>query len=247
MNKTVLGLSVGLSMGLAAGLVAVFAFSHGVVFAQGGPKEATDITNAEVLAVLKAGAAKTPPAVDQTLRVLDMGTYAMSVAVIHRGATPQPGAGRGAGAGGGAGRAGGAGGGAGRGAASANAATSCGLTEAPAGAQMSPPGMIAHDQTTETYIVISGSGTLVTGGQIVNGRRSGPESDVTKILNGPSCSGTAAGNIVSRVVNVGDITVIPAGVPHGWTAIADHVDYLSVRPDPDKVLQHGYVNPALTK
>jgi mannose-6-phosphate isomerase-like protein (cupin superfamily) len=246
MNKTVLGLSVGLSMGVAAGLVAVFAASHGVVFAQGGPKEATDITNAEVLAVLKAGAARTPPAVDQTLRVLDMGTYAMSVAVIHRGATPQPGAGRGAGAGGGAGR--GAAAGAGRGAAAANAAaTSCGLTEAPAGAQMSPPGMIAHDQTTETYIVISGSGTLVTGGQIVNGRRSPAESEVTKILNGPSCSGTAAGNIVSRVVNVGDITVIPAGVPHGWTAIADHVDYLSVRPDPDKVLQHGYVNPTLTK
>jgi mannose-6-phosphate isomerase-like protein (cupin superfamily) len=246
MYKTVLGLSVGLSVGVAAGLVTVFAVSHGVVFAQGGPKDAIDISNAEVLAVLKAGAARTPPAVDQTLRVIDMGTYAMSVAVIHRGATPQPGAGRGAGAGGGAGRGAGAGG-AGRGAAAANAATSCGLTEAPAGAQMSPPGMIAHDQTTETYIVISGSGTLVTGGQIVNGRRSAAESEVTKILNGPSCSGTAAGNIVSRVVNVGDITVIPAGVPHGWTAIADHVDYLSVRPDPDKVLQHGYVNPTLTK
>jgi quercetin dioxygenase-like cupin family protein len=107
--------------------------------------------------------------------------------------------------------------------------------------------MIAHDQTTETYIVISGSGTLVTGGQIVKGRRSPPESEVTKILNGPSCSGTAAGNIVSRKVVVGDITVIPAGVPHGWTDITDHVDYLSVRPDPDKVLEHGYVNPALKK
>jgi mannose-6-phosphate isomerase-like protein (cupin superfamily) len=237
MYKTVLGISVG----VAAGFAAVLALSHGSVLAQGGPKEATDITNAEVLAVLKAGAARTPPAVDQTLRVLDMGTYAMSVAVIHRGATPQPGAARG----GGAGRAGGgAGAGAGRGA--APAAEACGLADAPAGAQASPPGMIAHDQTTETYIVISGSGTLVTGGQIAKGRRSGPESEVTKILNGPSCSGTAYGNIVSRVVNVGDITVIPAGVPHGWTAIADHVDYLSVRPDPDKVLQHGYVNPTLT-
>jgi mannose-6-phosphate isomerase-like protein (cupin superfamily) len=212
------------------GLAAMLALSQGITFAQSEPKEAIDITHAQIEAVLKAGAARTPPAIDQTLRVIDMGAYAMSVAVIHRGPTGQPPAGGRGGAGGGRG--------------AANAQT-CGLTEAPAGAQMSPPGMIAHDQTTETYIVISGSGTLVTGGQIVTGRRSGPESEVTKILNGPSCSGRAAGNIVSRKMNVGDISVIPAGVPHGWTEITDHVDYLSVRPDPDKVLEHGYVNPAL--
>jgi hypothetical protein len=157
MHKTVLSIA------------AVFAFSHGITFAQNGPTDATYIMHSEVEAVLKAGAARTPPAVDQTLRVLDMGKYAMSVAVIHRGATAAPAAGAGRG---------GAGGGAGRGA--VPAAQSCGLTEAPAGAQMSPPGMIAHDDTTETYIVISGSGTLVTGGQVVNGRRSGPDSEVTK-------------------------------------------------------------------
>jgi mannose-6-phosphate isomerase-like protein (cupin superfamily) len=219
MHKTVLGLA------------ATFVLSQGIVLAQSGPKDAVDITHAQIEAVLKAGAARTPPAVDQTLRVIDMGTYALSVAVIHRGPTGQP-------------AAGGRGGAGGRGAAPANA-NPCGLKEAPAGAQMSPPGMIAHDQTTETYIVISGSGTLVTGGQMVNGRRSGPDSEVTKILNGPSCSGRSAGIIVSRKMNVGDISVIPAGVPHGWTEITDHVDYLSVRPDPDKVLEHGYVNPTI--
>ncbi|HEX4371299.1 MAG TPA: hypothetical protein VH019_08130, partial [Rhizomicrobium sp.] len=87
--------------------------------------------------------------------------------------------------------------------------------------------------------------TLVTGGQIMNGRRSGPDSEVTKILNGPSCSGQIVGNYVARKMNVGDISVIPAGLPHGWTDITDHVTYLSVRPDPKKVLEHGYVNPAL--
>ena len=45
----------------------------------------------------------------------------------------------------------------------------------------------------------------------------------------------------------GSALYIPAGVPHGWTDIADHVDYLSVRPDPDRVLPAGYVNPALKK
>ena len=74
---------------------------------------------------------------------------------------------------------------------------------------------------------------------------SAPDADVTRILNGPSCSGRAFGAIQSRVLKVGDIAVIPAGVPHGWTAITDEVTYLSVRPDPKKVLQHGYVNPAL--
>lgn len=222
MHKTVLALA------------AAFAISRGVMLAQGPPKEAIDITSAQIQAVLKAPTAST----DNTLRVIDMGSYALSVAVIHRGAPVAraggaAGAGRGAGRGGGAARAG------------AAAPVTCGLKEAPAGAEMSPPGMIEHDQTTETYIVISGSGTLVTGGEIVNGRRSGPDSIVTKILNGPSCSGTAAGKIVSRVMNVGDISVIPAGVPHGWTNITDHVDYLSVRPDLDKVLEHGYVNPAI--
>jgi hypothetical protein len=40
--------------------------------------------------------------------------------------------------------------------------------------------------------------------------------------------------------------IIPAGVPHGWAEIADHVDYLSFRPSA-RVLEAGYVNPALKK
>jgi mannose-6-phosphate isomerase-like protein (cupin superfamily) len=196
-------------------------------FAQ--PKQAVDITKAQIDEVLKFA----PPAVDQTLRVIDMGGYAMSVAVIHRPAAPPAGAGRGAGRGAGGGRA----------QAAAAAAEPCGLSDAPAGAKEGPPGMIAHDDTVETYIVISGGGTLVTGGEIVKGRRSPPDSEVTKILNGPSCSGRVYGDFVSRKMVVGDISVIPAGMAHGWTDIAGEVTYLSIRPDPKKVLEHGYVNP----
>jgi mannose-6-phosphate isomerase-like protein (cupin superfamily) len=184
---------------------------------------ATDITNAQIQKSLKE-----QPEGDRTLRVLDMGSYQLSVAVVSRGPTNAPPAQRPAGA-----------------AQNQQAAEPCGLTSAPAGAKLGPKGMIAHDDTVETYIVISGSGTLVTGGQILNGRRSGPDSVVTKILNGPSCSGQAVGNFVSRKMNVGDISVIPAGVAHGWTDITSNVTYLSVRPDPKKVLEHGYVNPAL--
>src|SRR5881296_1683982 len=108
------------------------------------------------------------------------------------------------------------------------------------------PNGIYHDDTAETYVVVSGSGTLITGGTIVNGTRSAADNEVTTILNGPSCNGTMAG-YSSRQIKEGDIIVIPEGVPHGFTTIPDHVTYLSVRPDLKKVLQHGYVNPALKK
>ena len=213
------------------GLAALFTVSTVVAFAQ--PKAAIDITDAQIKEVLKFA----PPAVDQQLRVVDMGTYQLAVGIIHRGATGQAAAaGRGRG---------GAGRGAGRGAAgrgNAPAAEPCG-EQAAADAPNSGAGGIAHDDTTETYVIVSGGGTLVTGGHIINGRRSPAESEVTKILNGPSCSGLIAGDVVKRAVTVGDVIIIPAGVPHGWTDIADHVDYLSVRPDMNKVLPAGYVNP----
>lgn len=193
--------------------------------AQGGaPRAAIYITDEEVQKVNAA------PGTDRQLRIVDMGTYQLAVGVVHRGPT---GAARGAGGG--------------RGAAAAEAPVRCGATPLPPGVTPSGVTGIAHDATTETYIITSGGGTLVTGGQIVNGTRSAPESQVTTVLNGPSCSGAIEGNSVQRVVKTGDIIIIPAGVPHGWTDIADHVDYLSVRPDPDKVLQRGYVHPLIAK
>jgi mannose-6-phosphate isomerase-like protein (cupin superfamily) len=127
-------------------------------------------------------------------------------------------------------------------AASGNAApaTSCG--EQRPGAK--GPNGIFHDDTAESYVVISGSGTLITGGTIVNGKRSGPTDEVTTVLNGPSCGGTMVG-YTSRQIKVGDVIIIPEGVPHGFSAIPDHITYLSIRPDLKKVLKHGYVNPAL--
>ena len=106
--------------------------------------------------------------------------------------------------------------------------------------------MIAHDSQTEGYLITSGGGTLMTGGKIYNGRQSGPTDAVTTTLNGPSCSGTAYGDVVRREVKTGDIIIIPAGVPHGWTDIGDHVDYLSFRPS-GQTLTAGYVNPAIKK
>jgi hypothetical protein len=222
-------------------IIAVLVLAPAVGFAQ-TPKAATYITDEEVKAV------NATPGIDRTIRVVDIGHENFAIGIIHRGATGGA-RGAGAGAGGGAGRGGAnaAGGGAGGGAGRGNA------TPVPCGEQATPPpaggtpGGIAHDSQTEGYLIVSGGGTLVTGGRIVNGNKSAPDAPVTTELNGPSCSGMIVGNdVVKRVVKTGDIIIIPAGVPHGWTEIGDHVDYLSFRPS-QRVLTAGYVHPAIKK
>ena len=224
-------------------LAVPFILAPAVILAQSGmkPSGATYISDEEVKAI------NALPGVDRTIRVVDIGPENFAVGIIHRGATGAAARGAGAGAGAargaGAGAGGGAAAGAGRGAAAA--AEPCG--EQSTSPVTGTPGAIAHDQQTEGYLIVSGTGTLVTGGKIVNGRRSPPEGEVTKILNGPSCSGTTTGaDVVKKVVKTGDIIIIPAGVPHGWSDIPEHVDYLSFRPSA-RVLEAGYVNPALKK
>ena len=49
----------------------------------------------------------------------------------------------------------------------------------------------------------------------------------------------------SRPIVPGDMVIIPAGVYHGFSEIADQIDYVSMRPDVEKVLPAGYINPAI--
>lgn len=106
---------------------------------------------------------------------------------------------------------------------------------------------IAHHEITETYIVVSGAGVLATGGTIEGGAESPADGEITKVLAGPSLSGTVKSGFATRTVKTGDIVVIPPNVFHGWVRVDDHVDYLSVRPDPGRVLPAGYVNPVIKK
>jgi mannose-6-phosphate isomerase-like protein (cupin superfamily) len=212
--------------------------------AQQGGKPATYITKAEVDAV------NATPGVDRTIRVVDIGHEHYSVGIIHRGAT---GAAARGGAGGGGAAAGGGARGAAGGGAPAGGGGRGGAAPVPCGERTSTPPApggasgISHDLQTEGYLIVSGSGTMVTGGHIVNGSKSAPDAEVTTTLNGPSCSGAMVGaDVVSKVVNVGDIIIIPAGTPHGWSNIPDHVDYLSFRPS-QSALTAGYVNPAIKK
>lgn len=161
------------------------------------------------------------PGIDRQIVSRDIGKLNLSVGIIHRGAVAK---------------------GSGTDTPTPNPERPCGVAS---GDPNSGARGIMHLHQTETYYIASGSGTLVTGGQIMNGNASAPDSPVTKILNGPSCSGVIVGDWVAKHVKEGDIIIIPAGTPHGWLEIPVHVDYLSVRPDPDRVLPNDYVNPAL--
>jgi hypothetical protein len=107
-----------------------------------------------------------------------------------------------------------------------------------------PIPVLYHDYTPEVYIIQSGGGVLTTGG-VIDNRKAG--TGVPNVMNGPSGSGTAGRGAYSRKVVPGDIIIIPNGVAHGWSQVTDHVDYLSVRPDPDRVLPAGWVYPLLLK
>ena len=105
---------------------------------------------------------------------------------------------------------------------------------------------IAHTQVTEVYYVLSGSGVLITGTEVADPAALPADSEVVRVAVGPSQRATFMGG-ERRTVSEGDVVVIPAGVLHGWVEIPDHVRYLSIRPDPDRVLPAGYVNPAIER
>lgn len=196
-----------------------------VGFAQGKkPTDAYYITKEEVDTVNKTAG------VDRTIRVMDIGDQHFSVGIIHRGATTAPAAPAARPA-----------------AAPAQPAPG---TEPCGEAMATPPAGLSsglyHNKQTEGYYIVSGEGTIITGGHIINGRTSAPNAEVTTTLNGPSCSGRISNDAVKKLVKTGDIVIIPAGVPHGWVEIKDHVDYLSFRPSAD-ILTVGYEHPSLKK
>jgi mannose-6-phosphate isomerase-like protein (cupin superfamily) len=108
-----------------------------------------------------------------------------------------------------------------------------------------PVNAIAHAHVTEVYYVVSGEGTLLTGGDVENIKPFPADTDVVKIAVGASSTGTFKKAAQTRKVGPGDIVIIPPGVFHGFTDVADHVHYVSVRPDPDHVLPAGYVHPLI--
>ena len=98
------------------------------------------------------------------------------------------------------------------------------------------PGEVAeHDLVSEVYHVISGSATLVTGPELVGAERRPATNTNVRLLNGPGHNAKSVRNGVAHQLKAGDVMVIPAGTGHQFTKIDDHITYLMVRIDPDKV------------
>ena len=106
----------------------------------------------------------------------------------------------------------------------------------------------SHELVTEVYVVLSGSGTNRTGPTLV-GRQARPSDNyAVQFLNGPGSNSTDIEDAATHELKAGDVLVIPAGTGHQFTKIDDHITYLMVRVDPDKVVplmgeeaSHGYL------
>jgi mannose-6-phosphate isomerase-like protein (cupin superfamily) len=98
-----------------------------------------------------------------------------------------------------------------------------------------PDSVAEHDQISEVYHVISGAATLVLGPDIVNRQRRPATMRTVVEFNGPGNNGSEVRDGIAYEIKAGDVVVIPAGTGHWFARIEDHIDYLMVRVDPDKV------------
>jgi mannose-6-phosphate isomerase-like protein (cupin superfamily) len=98
-----------------------------------------------------------------------------------------------------------------------------------------PDSVAEHDLVSEVYHVISGSATLVLGPDITNRQRRPATLRTVREFNGPGNNGSDIRNGVAHQIKAGDVVVIPAGTGHWFTKIDDHINYLMIRFDPDKV------------
>jgi len=92
-----------------------------------------------------------------------------------------------------------------------------------------------HDLVSEVYYILDGAATLVTGAEIEGLKRRPAADRAVRLLNGPGGNGVSIRNGVPHELNAGDVIIIPAGVGHWFTRIDDHISYVMVRIDPDKV------------
>ena len=86
---------------------------------------------------------------------------------------------------------------------------------------------LIHDYVTETYYIMSGSGTFVTGGSLGGAK----PTDLSNVNAGMSQTGSRVGG-ESRRVKAGDIVIVPAGTPHSFSELDGPIEYLVYRFEP---------------
>jgi mannose-6-phosphate isomerase-like protein (cupin superfamily) len=98
-----------------------------------------------------------------------------------------------------------------------------------------PDSVAEHDLVSEVYHIIDGEATLVLGPDIAEMKRRPANEETVRLFNGPGNNGSTIRNGVAYDLKPGDVVIIPAGTGHWFTKIPDHINYLMVRIDPDKV------------
>ena len=93
-----------------------------------------------------------------------------------------------------------------------------------------------HEQVSEVYHVISGEATLLTGPDLVNPVKRPDDERTVRLQNGPGYNSDAIRQPLVTHLKPGDMIIIPAGTGHLFTEIPDHITYMMVRIDPDKVV-----------
>jgi len=94
---------------------------------------------------------------------------------------------------------------------------------------------LVNDKTTSILFVLDGAGTLVSGGKLANPTPLAADDPDLKLL-GSGSRGSDIQDGQSRRISRGDIVIIPAGVPHGFSAIEHSITYQVVRFDSGKTL-----------
>lgn len=101
-----------------------------------------------------------------------------------------------------------------------------------------PANVAEHDQVSELYHVIDGTATLKLGPELVGKTRRPATDNTVRLLNGPGNDAKEIRGGTAHELKKGDVVIIPAGTGHQFTRIDDHITYLMVRVDPDKVTPH---------
>ena len=104
-----------------------------------------------------------------------------------------------------------------------------------AGSQPAPQSVAEHDQVSERTTSSMEPRTLMLGPDITEMKRRPADLETVRLFNGPGNNGASIRNGVSYDLKPGDVVIIPAGTGHWFTKIDDHIYYLMVRLDPDKV------------
>jgi mannose-6-phosphate isomerase-like protein (cupin superfamily) len=76
-----------------------------------------------------------------------------------------------------------------------------------------------HEKETDTFYVLDGEATFVTGGTMIGGRTSRPNQQLGQSIQG--------GN--SYHLSRGDVIVIPAGTPHWFKEVSRSISYYTVK------------------